>query len=92
MSTVMTSNNAYDSILLVDENDHVVSAWAADRDTVRNFLKDGGRPDEWQIGEFYNFPRPDEIEEEPRRIADYGSEVGRNGVIANEERREFWGL
>ena len=95
MQTVMTSNNAYDCILLVDDNDLVVSRWDVTPDTLKSYLKDGASADEWETGQWPTGFAPDEqtTDEDATElttIAGYGKEVGRNGKIEDESRREFW--
>lgn len=75
--TVMTTNNAYDSILLVDELDRVVSWWDADPERVRAYLSD---PDATN----WNIQGADD------RIKAFGWEIGRDGQIDDKERLEFW--
>ena len=84
MQTVMTTNNAYDAILLVDSNDVVKSAWTADSGVIANYLADGANAANWDEGSFTGFA------DECATIADYGTECGRNGVIS-PERLAFWG-
>jgi hypothetical protein len=88
----MATNNAYDSILLVGENDMVLSAWTADKQTIYDFIRDGKNADNWNAGEWSTFSNPagEENEDELRTIAAYGDECGRDGVIADSRRREFW--
>jgi hypothetical protein len=97
MQTVMTSNNGYDSILLVDDNNVVLSAWTADKETVDAYLKDGANASEWHTGEWPRGFNPDVDEDsnnpsfsdDLRTIDAYGVEVGRDGQMS-DERREFW--
>ena len=86
MHTVMTHNNGYDAILLVTNGGGVVSAWTATRETVQDYVINGNRPDEWESwsGDLYD--------DALTAISDYGTEVGRDGNVDSEERREFWGL
>lgn len=81
MQTVFVTNNAYDSVLLVDADDSVVGAWTADRAVVASYLNSGSGADEWSP----NYP-------DETAISDYGLEVGRNGHISDKARREFWNL
>lgn len=95
MQTVMTTNNAYDMILLIDSNNSVLSAWTATSDTVGDFLRDGKFADMWDTGQWPNGFDPDmqgdeTVARELRTIDCYGTEVGRNGQIDIEERRIFW--
>ena len=92
-TTVMTTNNGYDTILLVDENDRVISAWQADKQTVAEYAASAGKADEWHENEWSTFrdPAMSENEDELRTIGAYGEEIGRNGAMS-DERREFWGL
>jgi hypothetical protein len=97
MQTVITTNNAYDTILLIDENEQVVSRWDADKQTVADYVRHGANADDWAVGEWPNGFAPDqqdteEAEAELRTVAAYGEEYGRNGKIDNAERREFWGV
>ena len=91
MHTVMATNNAYDSILLVDDAERVVSAWQADRETVEDFLTDTDAS-QWNAGEFASFANPadEDNEDELRTIAAYGEECGRDGIITSDERKQFW--
>ena len=95
MQTVMTTNNGYDSILLVDDNDRVLSAWIMDTQTLRAYLADGAEANGWHEGEWpRGFDPSDDdngdIADELRTISAYGVECGRNGQIADEGRRDFW--
>ena len=97
MQTVLTTNNAYDTLLLVDESGAVVSRWAVTAETLVNYIADGARANDWHIGEWPAGFSPDEAEAEEaqselRTIAAYGKEYGRNGNIDSAERREFWNL
>ena len=97
MTTVLTTNNGYDTILLVDDSDVVLSRWDVTPETLADYLKDGARGDDWHAGEWPSGFNPDVAEEEwaaeeLRTIAAYGRECGRGGVIADKDRREFWGL
>lgn len=97
MQTVMTSNNAYDCVLLVDDADCVVSRWDADRDVITAYLQDGDNPEGWHIGEWPRGFDPEMQADEAiaadlRTIAAYGEVVGRNGKIDDGERRQFWGV
>jgi hypothetical protein len=78
MQTVMTTNNAYDSILLVDD-DKVIGAWTATPEIVNTYLRDGANAAEWSA------TWPDRTE-----VADYGTEIGRDGCIDDASRRSFW--
>ena len=91
MHTVMATNNAYDSILLVDDAERVVSAWPAGRNIVEDFLTDTDASD-WNTGEFPGFANPadEDNEDELRTIAAYGEECGRDGIITSDERKQFW--
>ncbi len=97
MQTVITTNNAYDTILLIDENEQVVSRWDADKRTVADYINSGANAADWNANEWPNGFAPEdqdteEAEAELRTIAAYGEEYGRNGQIQSAERREFWGL
>lgn len=81
MQTVLTTNNAYDSILLVNDDDEVIGAWQAEPKTINDYLKNGSEAANWSP----TFP-------DEKRISDYGIEIGRNGVILDDFRREFWGM
>lgn len=81
MQTVMTTNNGYDSILIVDANDKVLSQWTATKETILDYLRDGQDAAKWDAN------GPDCTE-----ISDYGTECGRDGVIDDESRAEFWGV
>lgn len=72
--TVLTHNNAYDSVLLVDEEGTVLSAWSpAGPDDIRAFEADRN-PQDWEVGAFSD-PTDDGLQ-----IADYGEEIGRDGI------------
>ena len=93
---VMTSNNAYDSILLVDGSDRVLSAWTADSQLVHDYAhipaedwKECGQW--WPEGFDPDSADNSEIADKLRTIAAYGDEVGRDGGMS-DQRREFWGL
>lgn len=82
MQTVIVTNNGYDSVLLVDDKDTVVGAWSpATKSNVLDYLRDGDAAGDWDA----NGPDCTSIE-------DYGTEYGRNGVIDDESRAEFWGV
>ena len=94
MKTVMTSNNAYDSILLVDSNDVVLSAWTADKQLVHDYSHIPAG--DWEIGQWPMGFDPEQQDDEAlaaelRTIGAYGDEIGRNGAMS-DSRREFWGL
>lgn len=91
-STVMTTNNGYDTILLVDSNDHVLSAWMATPETVESYVSTGEQGNEWEPGQFAGFTDPsgEDNEDELRTVAAYGTECGRNGLISDERRKAFW--
>ncbi len=96
MQTVITTNNAYDTILLIDENEQVVSRWDVDTETLADYIATGANANDWNTGEWPSGFAPEEADteeqiEELRTIAAYGEEYGRNGQILSEERREFWG-
>lgn len=97
MHTVMATSSDFDSILLVDENDRVLSAWQADDQMVKTYLAIGSHAARWQTdvwpSEFNpnNYKTP-EWAEELRSIYYYGEECGRNGQIADDSRRQFWRL
>ena len=93
MQTVMTSNNAYDSILLVDSNDVVLSAWTADRQLVHDYNhipSEDWEINQWPMG-FDPEQQDDDLAGQLRTIAAYGDEIGRDGVMS-DSRREFWGI
>jgi hypothetical protein len=97
MTTVMTSNNAYDCVLLIDANDMVLSCWHVDSEVLASYLRDGAKADDWHVGEWPTGFDPEMEEDESvaaelRTIFAYGNEVGRNGRIEDAERRQFWGL
>jgi hypothetical protein len=97
MQTVITTSNAYDTILLIDENEQVVSRWDVTPETLADYIRDGANAAEWNTGEFPNGFAPEDqdtedAEAELRTIAAYGEEYGRNSQVDNAERREFWGL
>ncbi|MDE2101397.1 MAG: hypothetical protein KGL39_29385 [Patescibacteria group bacterium] len=82
MHTVMTTNDGYDSILLVDANDVVVGAWSSvSDDDVRAYVRDGHVADNWAV-----------THPAHTAIADYGVECGRDGEITDESRARFWGV
>lgn len=97
MQTVIVTNNGYDTVLLVDGNDQVVSRWDATPSILADYVRDGANAADWNTGEFPGGFAPEEQdteeeEAELRTIAVYGTEYGRNGQIDSQERREFWGL
>lgn len=97
MQTVIVTNNAYDTILLVDENDVVRSRWDATKQLVLGYVANGANASDWNTDEWpAGFaPSEQDTEEDAAElltIAAYGQEYGRNGRIDNEERRNFWGL
>jgi hypothetical protein len=79
VATVITTNNAYDSILLVNHRDEVIGAWQAEPKTITAYLRTGSDAAHWEA----NWPGE-------TRISEYGEECGRNGVILDNSRREFW--
>lgn len=72
MHTVITTNNAYDTILLVDENDRVVSKWEATPENIASYINATDATD-WDAGHM----APDDATD----IASYGEEVGRDGDL-----------
>lgn len=77
---VFVSNEGYDSILLIDNQDRVLSRWDATPDTVRDYLRDGSKPGCWE----------DQRNDEGLTVDDFGGEVvGENGSL-NADRRRFW--
>lgn len=94
MQTVLTSNNAYDSVLLVDFADVVLSAWTADRQLMHDYSHipaEDWEIDQWPLGFNPHHSENESIAEELLTISAYGEEIGRDGEIS-VERREFWGL
>jgi hypothetical protein len=94
MTLVMTHNGGYDSILLVDSNDVVRSAFRADEQTLAEYTRIPA--DNWEINQWpYDFDPAQQDDEDLAAalltIEAYGEEVGRNGSMS-DERREFWGL
>ena len=86
--TVITTNNAYDSILLVDTEDRVLSAWQATKNTVADYLDTGADAVAWESDVWDGFPVSAGT---PRTIGAFGEECGRDGQIMDDSRREFWG-
>lgn len=89
MHTVMVTNSAFDSILLVNDRDEVVSAWEADERVIADYLRHGDRADKWERGQwpagtYANGGEP------CIRIEDYGEECGRDGEIESASRRAYW--
>lgn len=85
MQTVFVHSNGYDSVLLVDDVDTVVSAWSpATKQDVINYLDDLN-VDDWAVGSFGD-PALEGL-----GIEAYGSEMGRDGELP-EHRREFWNV
>ena len=92
MQTVMTHNNGYDAVLLVDDEDTVVSAWLADEKVIEAYVRDTDA-DLWEVGvdDFSDDFSLEDDDGNPCEISDYGTEVGRDGEMT-EERRVFWGI
>lgn len=96
MHTVMTHNNGFDSILLVDLNGAVVSAWTADRETITNYVNDKADVQDWPVGSWPLGSHPDVDYDEAtsaimRTVAGYGDECGRDGEMT-DERKVFYKL
>lgn len=92
MQTVMTSNNAYDSILLVNSNDVVLSAWIADRQLIHDYSHipaEDWEINQWPMGFDPAQQDEEELASELLTISAYGDEIGRNGEMS-DSRREFW--
>ncbi|MBA2708677.1 MAG: hypothetical protein H0U59_12805 [Gemmatimonadaceae bacterium] len=83
--TVLTTNNAYDTVLLCD-GDLIVSQWTADDEVIRNYLRDGADAADWDVQD------ADGIEVDGRLavVGDYGEVAGQEGKITDEDRRGFW--
>lgn len=82
MQTVIVTNNGYDSILLINSDETVVGAWSpATKSNVMDYLRDGAEAHLWDA----NGP-------DCSKISDYGKEYGRDGVIDDESRADFWGI
>ncbi len=91
--TVFVTNNAYDTILLVDGNDRVLSAWLANRVVIVSYISTGCdgyifTPGYWSPE--FDVRSEEDISDDLRIIASYGREAGRDGVINDDSRREFW--
>lgn len=87
MQTVLTTNNGYDTVLLIDDDNLVVSAWmvdGADGDVIQSYLTDGAESEKWHVGQWGGF---DGL---AARIDDYGDEAGRNGLITHRKRAEYY--
>ena len=85
MRVILAHNNATDHVLLVD-GDRVLSAWDVDDRVLRDYLRDGGRPEDWHVGigiddDDYGYS-----------VDDYGEVVGQDGRIDDAGRRRFYGL
>lgn len=95
MQTVLTSNGSRTTLLLVDENEVVLSGWLVDDALMRQYIHAGGMPDIWHAGK-WDFGFDPEADRETdaaspsRSISDYGREVGRNGIITDPQERTFW--
>ena len=97
MQTVIVTNNGYDTVLLIDESDKVLSAWTATKDVVLDYLRDGDEAEDWNTDQWPTGFDPElqtdeQLASELRVVATYGAEYGRNGVIDDEARAEFWGV
>jgi hypothetical protein len=97
MHTVLTTNNSYDTLLLVNGNDQVVSRWDVTPVELASFLASGANANDWETGEWpYGFAPEDQDTEaasdELRTIAAYGREYGRDGVISDDSRKAFWSV
>ena len=90
MKLVMTTNNAYDTVLLIDKG-KIVSTWRVGQASVlEDYLNTGHRPNDWDVQEPSGIRLPTERGERLARIVDYGDACGVNGAIYDERRREFW--
>jgi hypothetical protein len=88
----MTTNNACDYILLVDDEDTVVSAWQADEGIVQYYLSSTDAQ-KWWSGKWPEGLDPRDAPNEDAdldMISAYGEEVGRDGRIEDARRAEAW--
>ena len=95
--TVMATNTDFDSILVVDDDDRVLSAWQADNQMIRTFLEIGAYAERWQTGVWPPGFTPDrykdrEYAQKLRAIVGYGVECGRDGEITEDYRYQLWNL
>lgn len=79
MQVIMTTTNAYDSILLIDDDGQVVSRWIATPEVVADYLANGGDPMMWDVQHL------DDVS-----VEDCGETVGRDGQIDDDGRRQYW--
>lgn len=98
MTTVMTTDNAGDYVLLVDNDGQVVSRWNVDPEVLASYLKDGANANQWEKNEWPSvlfdpeMQDDDKVAAELRTIEAYGVVVGNNGEITDSARRQYWGL
>ena len=89
MQTLIVTNNAFDSVLLLNDAGLIVSQWTVEPSVFADYLRDGANADEWDVQE------PAGYEDQygnPLTIEACGTEYGRNGSIESEERRRAWRL
>jgi hypothetical protein len=86
MTLAMTSNNAYDTIILIDGN-RIVSRWDATPESVREYMTATNASD-WDVQDVDGLKGDDG--ETPLTVSDFGREIGRDGKITDAERLEFW--
>jgi len=85
------TNNAYDSIVLVNSNDEIIGAWANVEKAVEDFYAtEGGDPSDWEAN--YDDWRPEcGIDELVATIAADGTMVAVDASLM-AKRMEFWGV
>ena len=89
MKTLMTTNNAYDTILLIDDSeglDTIVSQWTADIDVIENYLGSALTADNWDVQDSSGLKADDGS---LFRIHDFGRVCGEFGRM-DEDRRAVW--
>lgn len=95
VQTVFVTNNAYDTILLVDGNDRVLSAWVVTPLVAMDYVWAEDGADAWISGYWspeFGIRDGEPVSEELHTIAAYGEECGRDGRIDDPARREFWAV
>jgi len=82
---VMTTADNGDAVLLVDENDNVLSAWRCNAMLVDDYMRCAYELSYW---EHSHFKTP--IGKPGMPIEAYGRVIGHDGVIDDEPRKRYW--
>lgn len=84
METVFITNTDHDVVAVVNDQNHVVSAWKATPKIIAAYIAAGNRADTLNSDD--NFGPAESLP----YINDYGFEAGRDGEIDDEDRAAFW--